>query len=387
MNPTAPTPHRPLEAPTETSFETPFEQIPRAHPMITRRPPPFLRALSIPLVLAACTAPAVAPAEPARPTEAVSSPGRWVEVKRPADHALLEVPARLIAPADASSVVTPLIRAKVAKVHVRIGQRVERGAPIVDVVIPELQHAAAVVTSADLRLAAYAERSRELAALKSEGLVRSESLFELEARRADVAAERAIAVAALTSAGLDAAAASDLVARGTVTLRSSTAGVVAALSAMPGEVREAGGAPLAKILGEGVGRVEARFVAPLPPARAVVFVTTAGEQLDLVPKPVATTLDPDDGSRTAWFDLAVPRPLPGGLAGRLRIDTEGARLVEVPAEAIQRREGKTFVQRKTATGSEELDVSIATESGASAIVESSLVEGDRVLALPAGRSS
>ncbi|MCK6547014.1 efflux RND transporter periplasmic adaptor subunit [Myxococcota bacterium] len=344
--------------------------------------------LFAPLLAAACTKPSEAPpAEPTRPAEAVSSPGRWVEVKRPADHALLEVPARVVAPADASGVVAPIVRAKVAKVHVRIGQRVERGAAIVDVIIPELQHAAAVVTSADTRLAAYAERSRELSALKAEGLVRSESLFELEARRADVAAERAIALAALTSAGLDEVAAKDLVARGTVTLKSPTSGVVASLTATPGEVRDAAGAPFARILGEGVGRVEARFVAPLPPARAVVFVTTSGELVELAPKPVATTVDPDDGSRTAWFDLKAPRPLPGGLAGRLRVEAEGARLVEVPAEAIQRRDGKIFVERKTATGTEEVEVSIATESGASAIVESSLVEGDRVLALPAGRAS
>lgn len=329
--------------------------------------------LSITVLASICgCAPEPKTPEPAPPASAaVSSPGRWVKVRVAQDLTLLELPARVVGPAEASGVVAASLRAKVLRAHVRVGQRVEKGAPILDVVVPELLHAAATVSSVDVRLASVERRLGELTALKAEGLARAEVLFDLENRRAELSAERTLAHATLDSAGLGALDPKELVARGWLTLRSPAAGVVSALSAVPGEVREPGGAPFARITGEGVGRVEAALVRPLPAATAVDFVTPSGERWRLDPKPVAEVIDPDDGARTAWFELAAPSPLPGGLRGRIVVQPEAKGALEVPAEAIRERDGQTFVLRRTGTGGDQqpVPVVVTVRSGATALVE------------------
>jgi membrane fusion protein, heavy metal efflux system len=311
---------------------------------------------------------------------------RLVEVRAPRDASLLEAPAIVRADPSATGEVASTFRARVGRVHVRLGQTVKAGDPVVDVIVPEVLEAAATRVAVDRRLEVHRERAAELERLRAEGLVKSSRVFEQRTTIAALEAEHARAVATLRAADVDPAIAGRLLRRGALTLRSPVAGVVVVLDARPGEIREGEAAPLAVVRGVGAIRVEVRTSEPWPGGGAALVFRVAGEpELPLAPEPLVSMLDPETGTRLHWFVPDVPRPLPDGLRGSVRL-VAGREVWQVPNGAVvQDGEGAHVVRVTRSNGElddERVAVVVVAASGANALVRGALREGDHVAVEP-----
>ncbi|MCC6877796.1 MAG: hypothetical protein IT378_26030, partial [Sandaracinaceae bacterium] len=196
-------------------------------------------------------------------------------------------------------------------------------------------------------------------------------------------AERARALAVLRSAGLTSADARDVLRRGTVTLRAPITGVVRSLDAHPGESREPGGTPFARLIGRGPARIEVRSTEPLPSQAELTFEGTDGQEIPLASAPLSSVTDPVDGMRVAWLAPRDALELADGLRGRVRMRFTVADAWAVPPSALRLEpEGATLL-RQAGEAHEAVRVQVLSTAGAQAIVQGSLREGDRVSAEPA----
>ena len=335
------------------------------------------------LVLVACVE-AVTPTE--RPIEerAMSTPTRWSAARRPSDAALLEAPAEVTTAAGGEASVSAPYTARVVAIRVRPGDTVHAGDPLIDVSVPEVLAAAATLSGARSRLAMRERRRTELEALRGEGLVESSRVFEQEAGVADLSAEAARALAVLRGAGLSSSEARAVLARGSFALRAPSDGVVRAVSARLGEVREPASGALVELSGLVPARVEAHFARPLPGEISLEFVPWVGEPLALSPTPVAALVDATTGSRVVWLAPLDEVALPPGLRGRVRVHVMREGALEVSARAVRVERGVAYVLRRVGDGHERVEVSVLASSAQSAIVESlpsvarALAEGDEV---------
>jgi len=334
------------------------------------------------VALAACnTKPDAEPSE-ASDEGARSLATAWVEVGQPHDASLLELPARIVASAETRARIDVPLRAAVVEVFVQVGDRVEAGDRIVELRVPELVEAAAVLSGADAQLGSHRSRRDRLDQLRGQGLVGAGEVFDVQSGIGQLSAQRRRALATLTGAGLDAAARRELLTRGTVTLTAPVAGVVAALDAIPGEVVEPGGA-LAQILGEGRARVALAFSGAVPNEVELEFVGVDGLRFALADTPVATAIEPELGRTLAWYETADGRPLAHGVRGRVILRGTDAGLLEVPEAALRLLDGRAWVGRRPAHGGppEPVEVEVLRALGSSALIRSAgLVVGDRVAA-------
>jgi multidrug efflux pump subunit AcrA (membrane-fusion protein) len=337
---------------------------------------PSVLFVPLAVVLSACHAdPAVAALDEAR---AAAAP-RSVTATRPSDLALLEAPARVVAAPGSEARVAASHQARVLRVHVRAGDRVEAGAPIVDVVVPEVLDAAARLCSVVSVRSLRARRRSELAALEGEGLVDRARVFEQETELASLDATRASALATLRAASLTAAEAQTVLRRGVITLRAPIGGLVRELSAVEGEVRAAGAQPLAVIVAPVPARVEARFAQSVPRGGTLTFVGIDGSRTALVAEPVAESLDPRDGTRLVWLSPVTETLLPAGLHGRVVVTLATPDVVELDAHTLVITSEGTFVERLDAEGSPtRVAVEVLTASATRAIVRGPLASGDRI---------
>lgn len=339
-----------------------------------------MRRAAIALLLLACGE----PSEPleAEHDEAATGAARWEPVRRPSDAALLEHPAHVVAGASAQSEIGAPFRARVLRVHVVPGARVEAGDPVLDVVMPEVLDAAALVAGLGPRIAAHRARVEELERLRAERLVEAASVFEQRAALAELEAERMRALAILRAAGLDAGDATRVVRAGSITLRAPSAGVVRTIDAHLGETREAGGAPFARIVGEADARIEVRSPAPLVTASDATFEGADGTIVPLAPEPLARLVDPQDGTHVTWLAPREPVRLSDGLRGRVRLALRGESIFEVPASALVLGEDGAHLVVRRGSRIERVAAEVVSSSGASAIVDAALREGDFVAADP-----
>ncbi|MEW5743490.1 MAG: hypothetical protein AB1938_31555, partial [Myxococcota bacterium] len=148
------------------------------------------------LLLCACAR----EAEPSAPQ--ASPPTAWVQVKAAGAAAVLEGPARALAGPGTSAVVTVPLRGTVVRVRVRPGDVVAAGAPVVDVVMPEVLDAAGRFEGARARLEAWTARAEQLDKLRAEGLARALDVSEARASVAEAKADLQTARAVLLAAGL-----------------------------------------------------------------------------------------------------------------------------------------------------------------------------------------
>ncbi len=136
------------------------------------------------------------------PAEAASRETAWVRV-RPVSSASLEAaPAEVLARADARGELSCPSQGRVVSVLVARGDRVVKGTPLVEVVLPEVVEALGMREAAATRLRAIDARLAKLGALRGEGLVRAGELTELELARAEASASARLAEAKLAAAGL-----------------------------------------------------------------------------------------------------------------------------------------------------------------------------------------
>ncbi len=318
------------------------------------------------------------------PEGASSAVTRWIPVGHPEDEGLLEAPAIVRAGADARGEVGTTVSARVARVHVRVGEVVAAGNPVVEVAAPSLVDAASAHVGASRRLAVHAARAEELRAMREEGLVRRSDVFEQEALVADLRAARDRAAATLSAAGLEPRQAAAIARTGRVVLRAPVAGVVTAVDARLGEIREPGAGPLARIAGTGEVRVEVRTSESWPDDGTPTFVGSDGASIALLSAPLSRTVDPDDGTRIAWYAPADESVrLADGLRGVVRLsNVRGA--WEVPVDAVEVRSGRTVLVRRRDGAASAVEVQVVSSSGATAWVranpEDRLGEGDEVAA-------
>jgi cobalt-zinc-cadmium efflux system membrane fusion protein len=311
--------------------------------------------------------------------EAASSATAWIEVASPHDATLLEAPATVVAGAEGRATVDVAFRSTVLEARVRVGDRVEAGAALVEVAVPELLAAAAVLAGADEQIGTHQRRKDRLDELQGQGLVGAADVFELERQLGALSAERRLALATFKAAGVDPRQRSELLRRGTVVLRSPIAGVVSHLDATVGAVMEPGGR-LATVLGRAPARVEVVHTEPLPAGLPLEFVGNDGSRFALRPEPVATAIEPGLGRALAWYDPEDGQPRADGLRGRVVVQAETEGLLEVPRGALRLHEGRAYVARRGAEGGpEEVQVEVLRSSGSSALVRSAeLRSGDFV---------
>jgi multidrug efflux pump subunit AcrA (membrane-fusion protein) len=111
---------------------------------------------SFALLLGACTPEqAEAPHEEDHHEEARSLTTKWIEVERPSDASLLELPAKIVAAADTRARIDAPLQGAVVGVFVQIGDRVEPGAKLVELRMPEAVVAAAILAGTNAQLGAH----------------------------------------------------------------------------------------------------------------------------------------------------------------------------------------------------------------------------------------
>lgn len=309
-----------------------------------------------------------------------SAPTPWVKARAPENAPLLEAPAVVLAAPGASGAVSAPFAARVAKIHAQPGQAVERGAPVVDVIMPELISAAGRWAAAGTRIAAHRRRKEQLEKLRADGLAKLADLGEVEAALADALADQQIAAATLKSAGMGPGEAGRVLASGgVVTLRSPVAGVVTELRASLGETRDPAGEPLARVAGAGAARVEARLAARPPEGARYSFVVGAGAPVPLRKVSEAPALDARDGTIRIWLEADGALSAPAGALGKVRVDVDpGSGAVLVPAAAVALSGGRpVVVPRRTGRP---LPVEVLATSGAGALIRGEIAAGDELAA-------
>lgn len=329
-----------------------------------------MRLLVVLVLLSACSAPAAKTAV-VMPVEAsASSPTPWVKARRSDGVALLEAPARVLVSPDASAVVAPPLRARVVRVLVVPGQRVARGAPVAQVVMPELVSAAGAWLAAGERLQAWASRRAQLESVRAQGLVRLADVVEADVQLAEARAAQRLAQATLRAAGANEREAEKVVADGgATTLRAPIAGVVIAVAGAIGETREPTAEPLVRLVGEAPPRLEARFAQGLVSGATYSFVTQSGARFELVLAGVAPDVDAQDGATRAWFRLSHSAVLPAGTAGRVEVHPgDAANAAVVPARGVRLDSGRAFVTVLREGKATSVGVEVLSSSGTDALV-------------------
>ncbi len=322
------------------------------------------------LVFAGCQA--------STPTLEAVPPAAWSRVRAgPADRPV-EGPARVLASPTAASVVTPPFRATVTRVRVREGDSVDAGAPLVEVVMPELLDAAGRSEGARVRLTAWSDRLEQLTAMRAEGLVKGLEVSEAAARVAEARADLQAARAVLLSAGLrEADVGALLLGNGAISLRAPQAGVVTRLTATLGETRDSTAGPLVSLAGPGPVRVEARLTTPAA-SGSWVFIDSSGQRHAVALVARAPGADARDGTFLAWFEPAGDALLAGTL-GRVELETgAGSTRFLVPATAIRRdSKGSSVLTRRA-----EVPVSVGRCEGEDCLVTGALTTDDELSPRP-----
>lgn len=317
-------------------------------------------------LLQGCEKPAVVSTPTAAPA-ATSATTRWVESRSAEDTALLEAPARVLPSPEGVASIAPPLQARIVRVRVRPGQRVSAQEPIIDVLMPDVLHAAGDLAGEQMKVEAFTRRRAQLEALKNEGLVRLAELAEVEAQLATARADAQAARATLRASGVSDKQAEGLVAGdGVLSLRTPIAGLVTIVDVVPGEVRDPAGKPLVQIVGAGEGRLEARLPStPAPGARFSFLTGPLVLPIELVS--VSPRFEPTDGARLAWFSAPDGGALPIGATGRVRASADAAWRV-IPSRALLEQDGLVRVRQRTGDGWTLVAVTVIARSGAEAVV-------------------
>lgn len=306
----------------------------------------------------------------------------WVQARSSEGVPLLEAPAQVLPSPEAQAGVVPPYRARVVKVLVRPGERVTKGQPLVEVVMPEVSAAAGAYAAASTRVDAYGRRKAQLDALKADGLVRLVDVLEAETKLAEARADQQSAAATLRIAQVEPGEASGIVSgRKPVSLRSPINGTVTAVGVAVGDSREPTGDPVVRVAGEGDSRVEARFARPVDAEHtAFELITSGGTRHRLTFVARAPVTDPRDGTTSVWLVPEKDEHLQPGLTGRVVVTLpRDAQVAVVPARAVALSQGKAFVVARRSGKTERVAVEVIASSGAEALVKG-LVAGEEIAA-------
>ncbi len=325
---------------------------------------------------------------------------RWEPVAASEVVSMVELPGQLVPDEDRTARLGAPAQGRVLTVHVRPGERVARGQPLVTLQSPEASAARsdydkAVAELASRRAAAtYARTARD----RADRLLAIKAASRQEAERA--AADDELARAGLAQAEAEVARARAAMAQlgasssspsGSMVIRSPVAGVVLSRDALPGMVAEAG-APLAtvsdprtlwleiaapdRVAGDLRAGAQVRFTVPAFPADTFeARVQSVGGALDTMTRTVPVrALVPNGAGRlrpamfaTTWIQGGAARPA-----------------VLVPDSAVQLLDHRPVVFVATPDGSggarfERRDVEVGTTVGGQTQVLSGLRPGETVV--------
>ncbi len=319
------------------------------------------------------------PRASASPPNSTSAATSFIRVRAPSDEAVLEAPARALPDATSVERISATYPLRVTRVHVAAGDTVEAGDAIVSVSSQDVFAAAAEYQGTAQRLAGYRDRLDEVRALRADGLVTTERVFELEREARALEATMRVAQATIRAAGLSPADASRAVAVGAITLRAHVDGIVQTLEVVPGEVRMDGGT-FATIVGGRSRRVEARFAAMPPRAVQFAFEDLAGLRTPLPEAPVRTMEGGERGGVIVWFDLPETATIAPYTEGHVHVTLDAPSYLELPTTALVTIDGATHVVRRRDGREALVRVVVSMASGASAIVQGDLTLTDEVAA-------
>ncbi|MBP9085080.1 MAG: hypothetical protein KBG15_03140 [Kofleriaceae bacterium] len=307
--------------------------------------------------------PTVAAADQAAPSSAFA----WRAARSSADAAPEEYPARLLRSPESAAVIVPPLPARVLEVMVKPGDTIAKGAPVVRVIMPEADGAAAMLQGADRALAVLTQRRAQLASLEGEGLVRAADVAALDLDIARQHADKLKARAVLAGSGVGGG--------GAIVLRSPIAGVVTEVTAMVGEYRRPEDGPLASVRGRTGQRVEATFPIMPDPKATYGFRTTTGQ----VPLRLVTSIPAPTGTGfLTWFDAAADTELPSAAQGRVVVQApKSADLWVVPATAVGRTAAIAYVVMRAREGAAatKLPVELVRIANADALVRATIPVG------------
>lgn len=312
-----------------------------------------------------------------RPDTPEAAPVRWARAAAATELAVWEAPAVARLDGLGSGEVTASVRVRVSRVLVQPGDRVTAGAPVVEVEAPELIRALAARGAAAGRVAPLRRWRAELTAQRETGLVRGADVRDVETRLADAEADLRRAEAELRAAGISPADLAALERTGRFALRSPVAGVVRAVSAVPGRIVEPGQGALAEVVGERPARIEVRVLQPWPRGATLRFVSSTGAEVALDPTPLSEVTDPATGGRVAWLRVTGDVPLAAGTAGRVVVSGLPADAVVVPARALLRADGAAWVLRRDGAGTRRVRVEVLSATQHRAVVRG-LAVGDEL---------
>ncbi len=262
---------------------------------------------------------------------------------------VVRAPARVSFRDGAVSQINMPVAGRVTAVHVKTGDRVKAGDPLVTLASPE---AAAARASAAAAVAEHDTAVRELArqdtmATSGVGLETERAMAQAKVRQSDVELARAQTTAAILGTG----------GGSVVVLRAPTAGTVIARRASVGSVAQPGGEPLIEIGDPAqlwvLAEVFERDLAQIREGAAVDV------ELSTRPLPahgtVVTIGSAMTGSlRTAPVYIAlddIGTDIRAGMFARAAIKAPAGQSISLPAEAVLIKDGKTaMVYVKTGEG-------------------------------------
>lgn len=334
------------------------------------------------LALAACSKPAAPAPKPApAPAPASSARTAWIEPGPAQGLAILEWPAQVVASPAARARITAPLRARVVSVRTAPGAEVKQGEPLVEVAIPELAQAAASLGAAELRIAAYGERVKQLEQLRAEGLARVEELADARVKLAEAQADRTTAMAVLRTAGQrDSDAPALLKSGGVTSLRAPIAGVVTRVNATPGELRDVGSEPLVELAARAGDRIEARAGREPAAQMEYAFVVPGHAPVKLARQATSPEVE-SDGSRRTWFTASADPGFAAGQPGVVRVAlVDPASAASVPARALRLTGGRAELVVRRGEQVLTLPVEVLLSSSTIAVVRGPLQPGDSVAA-------
>jgi multidrug efflux pump subunit AcrA (membrane-fusion protein) len=289
----------------------------------------------------------------------------------------VEAPARVLGGPGTTTVVSLPLRATVLRLHTQVGDTVDAGTALVEVLMPEALEAAGRSQGARVRLDAWSERYQQLLAMRADGLVKSLDVSEAAARVAELKAELQGARAILLAAGLRESETSALLAgNGVMFLRAPVSGVVTQILGVVGESREPGAGPLIQLASVGPVRVEARFAQWRDGGDYTFVPNSGGPGVPLRLVTMAPTAEARDGSRLAWFEPEKPQALLAGSLGRVRLTgvPEPNPTVRVPSGAIRRAAERAQIVTKKGA----IEVTVIRCEVTDCLVQGEVKAGDEV---------
>lgn len=322
---------------------------------------------------------------------------RWAPAETSTVSAVVEVPGQLVPNEDRTARLGAPAAGRVLQVHIQIGDRVARGAPLVTLQSPQASaaladHDKAVAELASRRAAAtYARTARE----RAERVFSAKAIPRQDLERAQ--ADEALARAALAQAESELGRAKAVLdqlgvdATGSMLVRSPLSGVVLSRNAQPGAVADAG-APLVTVSDPSVLWLEVdvseQLVATLRPGATIRFT------LPSFPNDTFAARVRNIGAALDSATRTVPlRAIVANSGQQLRAGTfasvwlaNGARLtsVVVPESAIQLLDQRSIVFLAHAEGQgaarfERRDVEIGGMIGGQRQVLRGLAPGDTIV--------